>query len=204
MYKTYKTRLKILTVTAAAWMSLLAAGCQKSTLENKGEYNTVAKDPRRDTEQARKHNAAGVGFLKQQLDSQAETEFKDALAADLFFGPAHNNLGTLYYRQEKYYLAAWEFQFAAKLMPNRAQPRNNLGLVFEAVGRLDDAAKWYDEALALEPESIESAGNLARIYVRRNRKDEKTRQLLQEVVMKDSRPEWIAWAKDHLFLLGPP
>jgi hypothetical protein len=38
-------------------------------------------------------------------------------------GPAHNNLGIVYYRQKKYYLAAWEFQYAAKLMaysPSRA------------------------------------------------------------------------------------
>jgi hypothetical protein len=31
-------------------------------------------------------------------------------------GPAHNNLGIVYYRRKKYYLAAWEFQYAARLM----------------------------------------------------------------------------------------
>ncbi len=69
-------------------------------------------------------------------------------------------------RQKKLYLAAWEFQYASTLMPNRAEPRNNLGVVFESVGKLDDAAEWYEAALQIEPDTPEVISNLARVYVR--------------------------------------
>ena len=128
--------------------------------------------------------------------------FQTALSADLFFGPAHNNLGTVYLRQQKYYLAAWEFQYAEQLMPHQAEPRNNLGLVYEAVGKLDDAANSYEQALDLEPENPRIAGNLARVYIRGNRTDDKTRKLLESIVMKDTRPDWIAWARERLALMG--
>jgi Tfp pilus assembly protein PilF len=186
------------------FLILTATGCQWHKQDHPAIYRTLALDPNRDTDAARRHNANAIQFLKDSQPELAEAEFKAALAADLFFGPAHNNLGTLYYEQRKYYLAAWEFQYAVKLMPNSAEAKNNLGLVFEAVGKLDKAAEWYDKALALEPDSVEVIGNLARTYVRDKRNDARTRQLLDELVLKDTRPEWVAWAKDRLALMGTP
>jgi len=181
---------------------LLVAGCHRSALV--GEYATVAADPRRDTEAARERNGEAVGLLKREEFAKAEKVLKAALAADVFFGPAHNNLGTEYYRQKKFYLAAWEFQYAAKLMPHSPEPRNNLGLVFEAVGRLDEAAKWYDEAIAIEPDNPELIGNLARTLLRSGHKDDRTRQVLSDLVMKDTRPDWVAWAREQLALIPQP
>ncbi len=190
----------MIAVTAIA----LLAGCQwhRPASPTAAGYETRPKDPRRYTEAAKQHYARGVQLLKDGQVDQAEKVFQDALSADLFFGPAHNNLGTIYLRQKKYYLAAWEFQYAEKLMPNQAEPRNNLGLVYEAVGKLDDAAKSYEQALDLEPENPRIAGNLARVYVRSNRVDDKTRKLLEAVVMKDTRPDWIEWARERLALMG--
>ncbi len=45
---------------------------------------------------------------------------------------------------------------------------------------------------------METIGNLARVYVRGNREDERTRQLLGDIVLKDQRPEWVTWAKERL------
>jgi len=59
-------------------------------------------------------------------------------------------------------------------------------------------------ALELEPENPRIAGNLARTHVRRSRTDDKTRELLEAVVMKDCRPDWIAWARERLALMGKP
>ena len=115
-------------------------------------------------------------------------------------GPAHNNLGKVYFRQGKMYLAAWEFQYAMKLMPNQPEPPNNLGLVFEAAGKLDDAAESYGKAVAREPDNIDALGNLARAP-RRGDKDAEVRDLLNELVLKDTRPEWVAWARDRLATL---
>ncbi len=183
---------------------LAATGCQLHKPEKSIEYKTVAVDPHRDTQAARRHNASAVALLGKNKLDEAEKELKAALGADTFFGPAHNNLGTIYHRQEKFYLAAWEFQYAIKLMPNRAQPRNNLGMVFEAVGKLDDAAKSYEEALEIEPDTPEIVGNLARIYVRKNRHDARTRQLLEDIVLKDTRPRWSAWARQRLATIPKP
>ncbi len=182
------------------------AGCQfhRPAAPAAASYETLPRDPHRDTEAARRPQARGVQLLGEGQIEQAEQAFQAALSADLFFGPAHNNLGTVYLRQQKYYLAAWEFQYAEKLMPHQAEPRNNLGLVYEAVGKLDDAAKSYEQALDLEPENPRIAGNLARVYVRGNRTDDKTRKLLESIVLKDTRPEWIAWARERLALMGTP
>ena len=181
---------------------LVITGCQRTALV--GEYATVAADPRRDTERAREKNNKAIALISNGQLEEAEKVLKEALTADVFFGPAHSNLGTVYYRQKKYYLAAWEFQYAAKLMPHQPEPRNNLGLVFEAIGRLDEAAKWYDEAVALEPDNPEILGNLARTLIRNGRRDDRTRQVLSDLVLKDTRPDWVAWAREQMALIPSP
>ncbi len=188
----------------AVLLSALVIGCQNQSTTRFGQHQTSAKDPRRDTDSARRLNAEAVKLLSDDQAEEAEKKLKAALSADLFFGPAHNNLGTLYHRQEKYYQAAWEFQYAARLMPGKAKPKNNLGMVFEAVGRLDESAKWYEEALAIEPDNVEITGNLARVMIQTDRRSNKIRKLLSDIVMKDHRPEWVAWAREQLALIGQP
>ncbi len=176
------------------------AGCQSQSIEPETNYETVTAEPGRDTETARRLNSEALALMDQDRLDQAAELLKTALAADVFFGPAHNNLGTVYFRQEKYYLAAWEFQYASKVMPKRAQPRYNLGMVLEAVGKLDEAALRYEEALELQPDDIETVASLARTYIRAGRKDEKTRKLLEEIVLNDDRPQWRTWAQEQLTL----
>jgi len=189
-------------IVSATVLVLVVAGCGPAAPRPEQDYKTVASD--RDTEAARQHNLLAVEWIQKGNLGAAEGELKAALAADMLFGPAHNNLGTIYFRQRKYYLSAWEFQYAAKLMSDKAEPRNNLGLVFETVGRFEDAAKAYEEALQVEPQATEPAANLARLYVRTGRADERTRQLLTDVVMKDPRPAWAQWARERLAQMGRP
>jgi len=200
MPRTLKPLLSLMLVP----LVLATAGCGKPGPAGGENYQTISEDPNRDTAAAKARYAEALESFETGDLAGAERLLKAALAADLMFGPAHNNLGAVYLRQAKYYLAAWEFQYAAKLMPDQAEPRNNLGLVFETVGRLAEAAKWYDQALALAPESSDVVANLARVYIRTNRKDEKTRQLLAKIVLKDPRPEWVTWARGQLSRLGQP
>ena len=178
-------------------------GCSSMDSNKTDEFRPYARDSRRDTDKANRLQAKAVQLMQNDQLDEAEKEFKTALAADLFNGQAHNNLGVIYYQEKRYYQAAWEFQYATKLMPNKAEPLNNLGMVFEAVGKLDDAAEWYEKAISLEPNNAQVTGNLARAYVRTGRKDERARQCLTDVLMKDQRPEWIAWAKERLSSMGP-
>jgi len=192
----------LLCLLTAALVLAVLGGCRRERADRFARYETLSRDPRRDTEAARRLNARAVELIEKGKLDQAEKELKTALSADLFFGPAHNNLGTVYMKQERYYLAAWEYQYAAKLMKDRPQPRNNLGLVYEAVTRLDEAGKWYNEALDLAPDSVEVTGNLARVRLRQGKRDDRTRQLLADLVLKDTRPEWLTWARKQLALMG--
>jgi len=161
-------------------------------------YQTVAKEPRQDPEFARQENARAVALMDKPDDTAAEVALKAALDADIMCGPAHNNLGKVYYRQGKLYLAAWEFQYAMKLMPNQSEPPNNLGLVFEAVGKFDEATDSYGKAVALAPESVEPLGNLARARIRRGDHQGDLVALLEKLVLRDTRPTWLAWEKKTL------
>ena len=106
-------------------------GCHGSRRKAAGdEYRTLGKEPKRDSDLARDENARAIALLEERDWEGAERALRAALAADVMHGPAHNNLGKVYYHQGKLYLAAWEFQYAAKLMPNQPEPKNNLGLVF--------------------------------------------------------------------------
>jgi len=152
---------------------------------------------------AREKNAQAIKLLEANKFPEAQKLLKEALDADVTFGPAHNNLGKAYYHQNEFYLAAWEFQYASKLMPDAPEPRNNLGLVLEAVGKMDEAINWYDQALQIRPDNPQFLGNDARARYRRGDHDDHLRQLLQELVEKDDRPDWSAWAREQLLRMGP-
>jgi len=132
----------------------------------------------------------------------AETALQQALAADIMFGPAHNNLGKVYYHQKKLYLAAWEFEYAAKLMPHQAEPKNNIGLIFETAGKWNDAVDNYTDAMAIEPDNPELIGNAARARIHRGDTGPQVSDLLNKLVMIDTRPEWVAWARKRLVLMS--
>ena len=193
------------TVIAFLTFALLASsvGCAKNKgAESAAGYETVNPDPRRDTAAADKHNADAMRHMERGEHDRAEASLKSALAADVMHGPAHNNLGKVYYHQGKLYLAAWEFQYAAKLMPGVPEPRNNLGLVFESAGKLDDAVAQYDEAARMSPDEAQFLGNLARARVRRGDHDAGMRDLLDRLILRETRPEWADWARAQLSALS--
>jgi len=189
----------------ALWVIVLvglsvSAGCAGDTAKTTTSYETIARDLRRNTELARSENARAVDLMDEQRWDEAEQALLSALDADVTFGPAHNNLGRVYYQQGKFYLAAWEFQYAIKLMPYQPQPKNNLGLVLEESGRLNEAVQNYDAALAIEPENPEFVGNAARARTRRGDSDQRTYQLLADIAANDARPQWNSWAKERIAL----
>ncbi len=185
-----------------AALASLTAGCGNRA-SRLGSYETLAQDPGRDTRTASLDTDKAAARIDKAEYDAAEKILKAALTADPFYGPAHNNLGAVYYHQKKFYLAAWEFQYAAKLMPYSPEPRNNLGMVYEAVSRLDEAERWYNQALTLEPDNPVLIGNLARARVRSGQNDQRTYQLLQDLVLKDTRPDWASWARERLTLMRP-
>ena len=73
-------------------------------------------------------------------------------------------------------------------------------MVLESIGKLDDAVERYAEARERAPDNAQVLGNLARAKYQRGDHDERMRELLTEVAMKDDRPEWANWARERLAL----
>lgn len=178
------------------------AGCSLLGPKRQLDYRTVQSDPHHDTDRAKAENERALKLLENGKLDKAETALQKSLLADVTYGPAHNNLGKLYYHQHKFYLAAWEFEYANKLMPHRPECQNNLGLVYEAVGKLDEAIDSYSAAYAADPKNPVVIGNLARAHIRRGDDDPVVRQLLADLKLYDSRPDWVAWAGERL-AVGP-
>lgn len=198
MIASYFLKLCLICLVAAA------AGCTSKADQveaPKKPYQTVTGDSRRDTEVAAAENEIGLQAMAKGDLAAAEAAFKRALDADVMHGAAHNNLGKVYYAQRRLYLAAWEFQYAAKLLPRQPEPRNNLGLVLESAGKLDEASHQYDQAIELETDQPQYLGNAARVRLRRGDRDARVKELLLNVVLKDERAEWVEWAKENLALM---
>ena len=171
---------------------LVVAGCAPQPTVIRGD----AAVP--DSAAARRLNGQAYELISRGDYTRAEPLLQQAMAADVMFGPARNNLGLVYFHQNKLYPSAWEFQNAIKLMPFVAEPRYNLGMVFEKAGKLAEAAEQYQSARKFEPDNPQILGNLARVNIRRGLRDEETRRLLEELAIKDSRPEWNDWARLEL------
>ena len=128
---------------------------------------------------------------------KAERRLREALAADLYHGPAHNNLGVVYLSQSKLYEAANEFEWARKLMPGHPDPRMNLALTLERAGRIDEALATYGTALEVYPNHLPTIQALARLQLRHRRPDDRTSGFLKEIALR-SGPDWQQWARRQM------
>lgn len=207
-------RVRWAAVLITVWAT--ASGCSTFTHQPLPDYRTVEASPHRDTPRAeREHQQAlkildgcqkpwtcplDCGCIRGKLCNlhRAEEHLQNALIADVRYGPAHNTLGMLYFSQGKLYLAAWEFDYAIRLMKGRPEPLNNMGLVYEAAGQNDQAVEKYAEAMALMPDHPDYIGNLARAQLKTGMPLSAVSHLLERTVIVDPRPEWVAWANDQL------
>jgi tetratricopeptide (TPR) repeat protein len=136
---------------------------------------------------------------------QAEQLLRQALAADLYHGPAHNNLGVLCLERGQLYEAAHEFEWARKLMPGHPDPRMNLALTLEHAGRIDDALETYATALEVYPDHLPTIQAMTRCQLRYRRTNEQTQVNLQQIALQGETELWRAWARAQLLELeGSP
>lgn len=149
-----------------------------------------------------KYHRRGVRYCKHGWLKKAEAQFRQAIAADPTYGPAHNNLGRIQYERRDLYQAAWSFQRAIELMPGRGEPLNNLALTFEAAGRLDEAIDMYLAAASSDGDNPEYLGNSIRARLKRGDDELSVQEDLQRLVFLDSRDEWLEWADYKLMLMS--
>lgn len=147
--------------------------------------------------EAQKLSSMGAERLATQPQA-AERYFRRALTHDLYFGPAHNNLGVLYLNRGMLYEAANEFEWARKLMPGHPDPRMNLGLTLERAARTDEALKAYASALEVYKEHIPTMQAIARLSVQRGVRDGESERILKEIALQGETEEWREWAQQQL------
>jgi len=192
-------------LAAALWTGALLFGCAALPWHDKPaqKYETVATNKRRDTKTAQIKHAEALALLDKDREkhlSKAEKLLNEALVADVRYGPAHNSLGMVYYLQNKLYLAAWEFEYAAKLMPDHAQPYNNLGLVYEQAGKYEEAISYYAMALSRDENDPQVTGNLVRARLAMGDKGGDVKEMISHLALNHPDPGWQEWARDQVGL----
>ncbi len=173
-----------------AWWLLLLVGCRSG-----------APGPYSPTDQAARNTVRAQELSRQAADlidsdpQAAERLLREALGADLFYGPAHNNLGVLLLKEGKLYEAAGEFEWARKLMPGHPDPRMNLALTLEQAGQVDEAIQAYETALEVYPGHIPTVQALARLHVQRGRDCPDLDGWLDAIALQGETQDWRAWAQ---------
>ena len=179
----------ILLICLILTLFTLSNGCQRFNARNGNGYKTFFNSGSKDFNRARAKHELAIERICEDDVCEAEQLLRDALVCDPSFGPAHNTLGKLYFDQRKFYLAAWEFEHAQQLMPERAEPANNLGLVFEAVGNYESAIEYFEAAHAQETDNAQFLGNLLRSRLRQGAQPIELADGLRELIRIDNRPE---------------
>ena len=83
-----------------------------------------------------------------------------------------NNLGSSYFRQEKYAMAETAWRAAESRNPNERLVHANLGLLAERAGDVDTAAEEFRKELAVNPQDYAAHVKLGAIWYRRGRIDD--------------------------------
>lgn len=179
-------------IVAVAMATLLGA-CRSSAPLT--AYNAPAESARNPVEADRLSRQAADAIDRGELD-HAEELLRRALAHDLYWGPAHNNLGVVFLERGQLYEAANEFEWARKLMPSEPDPHVNLGICLERAGRTDDAMASFDAALQVSPEHLPAIQGAALLAVRSGREQQRLEQWLASIATRGDGG-WAAWARQR-------
>jgi Tfp pilus assembly protein PilF len=161
-----------------------------------GPYDPPGETSRETTEAERLSRDAADLMAKDP--GAAEKLLREALTKDLFFGPAHNNLGVLFLKQDKLYEAAGEFEWARKLMPGHPDPRVNLAITLERAGKTDEALATYSAALEVSAAYLPAIEGLASLTARSGKSDDRMRAWLSEIATREEQSSWRQWAGAQL------
>ena len=171
---------------------LLLAGC--GTPQHRS--GTIDRESGRNRHLAAELTQQAADLIRSNPE-EAMRLLRRAVEADLFHGPAHNNIGVILLGRGELYEAAEEFDWARRLMPGHPDPRINLGLALERGGKIEDALEAYASAVEVYPGHLPSIQALARLQVRSGIRDEWTEELLRVIAYRGNE-SWRAWAKAQI------
>jgi Flp pilus assembly protein TadD len=163
---------------------------------------TTPSSADRNSLKAQELTQRAVDLMESDPD-EAEKLLREALGADAWHGPAHNDLGVIYLQRGQLYEAANEFEWARKLMPGHPDPRMNLALTLEKAGRIDEALCTYETALEVHAGHIPTMQAMTRLQVRHNRVDDQTKKMLTEISLSGESEQWRSWAQKQMIRLNP-
>jgi tetratricopeptide (TPR) repeat protein len=184
-----------LLIVAISLMVAAAPGCRNAGRAS-SPYSPQS-EAQRDSLKAQRLTQEAAAIIDTKPE-KAEELLREALTADLYHGPAHNNLGVLYLKQGKLYEAAGKFEWARKLMPGHPDPRMNLALTLEKAGRISEALAGYQSALEVYPEHIPTMQALARLQVKTGRADDHTPRYFREIALRGENSRWRDWARHRM------
>lgn len=171
---------------------LLPLGCAASGQPRSDANRDAQRNPQLAAELT--HQASQ---LIESDPTQAMQLLRQAIEADLFHGPAHNDLGVLLLNQGDLYAAAEEFDWARRLMPGHPDPRLNLGIALERGGKTQDALDAYASANEVYPNYLPAMQAMTRLQLRSGNVDESTHPMLQAIAFRAQEP-WKSWAIKRL------
>ncbi len=112
----------------------------------------------------RGHTAAREGRL-----AEAESAYRQAVAADATNVRAHQSLGTLLVRRGSPEAAVEHFSVVVRLEPENAEAHSDLGVLLSELGRNDRALEHLGRAVDLEPGLAEALVTLGNVQTRMGR-----------------------------------
>ena len=100
-------------------------------------------------------NKIGIAFHQLMQLDLAKKNYEQAIKLDPKYPEAINNLGTIYYTQNKYRRAIGCYKRALKHSGPSASIDANLGAAYFSKKDYKRATEWYDRALQLDPDIFE-------------------------------------------------
>lgn len=132
-----------------------------------------------DIESAQKKQLHLANILKAQGSyKQAENILQTIISLYPNYAPAYNNLGTLFYAQEKWFEAIAAYRTAIQKESHFVDAWYNLGLALRKQNALSDAMIAYQQLLKLAPEHFAARFHLACLFMQKEKIEEAIQEFL--------------------------
>jgi Tfp pilus assembly protein PilF len=151
--------------------ALQQAGGIQNEVNRRAAYPELSEAIKLDPKNARYRLMLGTLYLYNQDYPAAERETLRALDLDPSLADAHNNLGLVYYAQDRFSEAATQFRKALENLsyPTPEYAAYNLGRVYFKLGDYAAATEAYERSLAILPNNPDGRFELGMSYARLGR-----------------------------------
>ena len=150
------------------------------------------------------HVVLGDAYMSRYKDSQAESEYTQALAIDPHMPVVHFQLGRLAFSHENRSVAADEFRKEIDVNPAFGESYLYLGVVLRRDGKIQEALPMLERAVALEPNLPLPYRALAAAQINSNQMQAATATLTEAKKRFPSEPAFAAQLAALLKRMGRP